>query len=174
MQSADRVKNIRARNIAPWITLVAAAGAFALEPSGFVPPEFLVGPQVTRAASGNTYSFTGRAPHPDARLQFTRVEIPSRAPAHDGVFCARAFLNEVGSHATGFFVQPDRTALTLAGITFATYRWTGRLAGDATTGIVACGVTGEHYVAITFQDALPRAARSFPAIRARLSRLVFK
>jgi len=148
--------------------------AFAQEPFGFEPPEFLRGPDISRAATGNTYSFRGTGLHPDAALQMTRVEIPAASPRRDANFCIQAFLAEIEQRAAGFFSQQNAAPLQAGIHEFASWRWSGALATRPSTGVVSCGIVGDSYIAITFQDATRRAPVSFPAIRARLSKLAFE
>ncbi len=151
-----------------WAVMVQCS---AVEPIDLGPLDFLSGPVISRAATGNTYSFTGRAAHPLARLQITRVEIPASLAKDDLTSCATAFLFEIRKQAPDLYWERSPTALRVGPYPLALWRWNGTISSRMTTGIVSCGIVGERYLAVTFQDAIRHAPASFPTLRKHLENL---
>lgn len=156
--------------------LTASPGNIAVagEPYGFDPPDFLEGPVISRAATGNTYSFHGTGAHPFAALQLTRVELPPGFSQQDVEFCAQAFLTEIEKRSREFFWQRSKHPLETRSHRLQSWRWSGILERGPSTGVVSCGEVEGGFIAITFEDQLRLAPDSFPAIRSRLDTLEFE
>ncbi len=132
------------------------------------PLEFLSGPVISRAATGNTYSFTGNHVHPLARLQITQVEIPASLGKNDLTSCATAFLFEIRKQAPDLYWEKSPSELRVGKYPLPFWRWSGTISSRMHTGIVSCGIVGARYLAVTFQDATRNAPESFPTLKHHL------
>ena len=159
------------RSLYFWCLFALTEQSVAGEPFGFNPPAFLTGPTVSRSATGNTYYFSGTEKHPLARLQITQVEIPDSLVEDDTSLCATAFIFEIRKQAPDIFWQKNSTHLEAGEHALDLWRWNGSISSNLMTGIVSCGIIGERFLAITFQDAIRQAPDSFPVLRELLKKL---
>jgi hypothetical protein len=173
-QSSSLNQDYCVRRSALWTLLLPVTCVLATEPFGFVPPPFLEGPVISRAAIGNTYSFEGIGTHPQSELQLTRVEIPAALASGDITPCAEAFLIEIKRRAPDIFWQKATVPLLAGEHALDSWRWNGEVAGRLKTGVVSCGIIGARFVAITFEDAIRHAPESFPIIRKSLKALAIE
>ena len=147
-----------------WVPKCALADEFVR----FVPPTFLAGPVISRAAGGNTYSFRGKPPHAQASLSLTQVEVPSTLTRNAIEVCATAFLEEIHRLSFDLFSQKVEYPLQVGPYALASWRWNGTLLSHAKTGVVSCGIIHGRFLAVTFEDNIREAPRSFFSIRETL------
>ncbi len=161
---------------AAWALLTAICGAFApgADAFEFAPPDFLVDPAISRSAYGVTYDYRGRDEHPHAALQITLVELPREirtAAADPPRDCLGLFMAEVRKHAPDLLIHPVGEPLAVGRLGLQQARWMGRIGRHDMTGVTACGVDGERYVSVNFQDTPQGAVVSFPILRRSLRAL---
>ena len=77
------------------------------------------------------------------------------------------FLTEVARDRNTFFAVPVARPLVAGKVQLQQVRWT-RKDGHGMTGVTGCGIQGDRFVAVNFQDAIANASNTFPAIRASL------
>lgn len=146
----------------------------AATPLHFEAPEFLDGPIVANTMFGTTYAYRASDIFQPTSLQITIVNLPKTALSA-GEFsadhCIQLFLTEVARDRSGFFAVPVESVLEAGNLRLQQVRWTRKDTATPMTGVTSCGLDGDRYVSINFQDTLSRAIDSFPAIRARLKAL---
>ncbi|MGH8598318.1 MAG: hypothetical protein ACREXT_16825 [Gammaproteobacteria bacterium] len=152
--------------------LCAPCVANAALPFEFTPPDFLASPVLTRAATSNTYRYSGNAPYPDVELRLTVVEIPADLSRSDATPCLEAFITELRNTLPQLFAAHDPVPMALGSLTVNAWRWTSRDGDRLRTGVLSCGIHRNRYIAVAFQDRLTNARHTFPAIRAALSQMV--
>ncbi len=161
-----------------WIALACVllavnVRAVPLEPR-FEPPPFLRGPLLTRAATGNTYSYLGRTRFPDARLTITLVEVPTALADTGAKACIEAFVHEHRTRLPALVAGPSKQALIVNDIALETWSWLAHANNSSLSGVIACTIHGRYYLAIAFEDALGNITNSFPGIRRALRSLVLQ
>ncbi|MBI2798736.1 MAG: hypothetical protein HYX63_00365 [Gammaproteobacteria bacterium] len=149
--------------------LLYSMTVYSAQPPSFTPPPFLSGPTISRAAFGNTFSYRGDVMYPNAALQITVSEFPPGLPHTDTTVCIEAFLVELLRADPNLFIEPSTFTLRSHDLTFDAKRWTQTTDHDMATGVVACAVRTNHFVAVNFRDSVRAAPRSFAAIRTALS-----
>ena len=159
------------RNRLSAVMLLCCGSVYSAEQPTFRTPAFLSGPTISRAAYGNTYSYRGGHEFPDLALQITISEIPTHLPRADTAVCRAAFLTELRRADPKLFVEPESFNLLGRDLTFDAQRWTQTRERELLTGIVACAIHQNRFVAINFQDDVRAAPQSFTAIRTALTNL---
>lgn len=135
----------------------------------FVPPDGFAEPSVARSIMGSTYTF--RHQRNEHRLMITEMpaaEIDQQFGELTPSACINLFVEEVRRTHQQFFVVAMKRPLAVGDAAFTQFRWSGDSSRGASTGVLACGRLKQSYYVFHFEDALQRAAHSFPEIRARL------
>lgn len=151
------------------VGLLYSLPVYSAEPPSFTAPPFLSRPTISRAAFGNTYSYRGDATEPNAALQITVSEFPPGLPHTDTTVCIEAFLVELRRADAKLFIEPNTFTLRSHDLTFDAKRWTQTTDHEMITGVVACAIRTDRFVAVNFRDGVRTAPRSFTAIRTALS-----
>lgn len=155
------------------LVMLAPAAAPAEEPPfSLEPPPGLHAAPVSRAASGNTYTWLPADLSQPTRLMLTLMpanEVRARLGEFRPAQCLRLFLDELRHDHAHFFAVEQSTPLELGAARLARVRWTGLRHGRELTGVLACGAEQDRYYVVHYVDALARASRSFVDIRAALA-----
>jgi hypothetical protein len=140
----------------------------------YTPPEFLNVPVVANSMLGTTYAYRSEDVYEATTLQITVVTLPKPALSA-GEFstehCIQLFLTEVARNQPGFFAIPAEKNLEAGSLRLNQVRWTRKDSTTGMTGVLSCGLDGNRYVSINFQDSLASATTTFPSIRKSLSSL---
>ncbi len=145
--------------------------AVALPTLDFTPPPFLVGPTISRSATGNTYLYVGNGDFRDLELRLTTVEIPRELSKTDPTPCVEAFIDELRRSFPTMFHARTEYPLHIGPLVADQWRWSASRREMRLTGVVSCGVDGGRYIVASFQDEIRDAPQSFPAIREALAEL---
>lgn len=153
---------------------LSSASAAAMDFIHFSPPPFLDGPSVSRAALGATYLYRGRDQFAGTELRITVArqppEITSPTPLSASA-CLEIFEAELKRQHPDLFALPTALRLPVGPNEFSQIRWSRRQHGAVVTGVLACGVHRDYFVAISYGATSTLALKLFPAIRQQLSRL---
>lgn len=156
------------------ITLLAMNNAGAEVVVEYTPPEFLDKPVVANSMLGTTYAYRAQDVYQSTTLQITVVTLP-KAALSAGEFstehCIQLFLTEVARDQPGFFAIPAERTLEAGNLQLDQVRWTRKDSATGMTGVLSCGLDGDRYVSINFQDSLISATTTFPSIRKSLTSL---
>lgn len=153
---------------------LSCASAAAAEFIRFSPPPFLDGPGVSRAALGATYLYRGRNQFAGSELRITVAREPpemASPAAPSAAVCLDIFETEMRRQYPDLFALPSALRLRVGPHEFSQIRWSRRQQGAVVTGVLACGVHRDHFVAISYGATSALALKLFPAIRDQLSRL---
>lgn len=154
------------------VMLTPAVASAAEPPFSLEPPPGLHAAPVSRAATGNTYTWLPTDLAQPTRLMLTLMpasEVRARLGEFRPAQCLRLFLDELRHDHAHFFAVEQATPLALGAERLARVRWTGERNGRTLTGVLACGAGQEHYYVVHYVDGLARASRSFVDIRAALA-----
>lgn len=154
-----------------WLNCASAAAAEFIH---FSPPPFLDGPSVSRAALGATYLYRGRDQFAGTEVRITVArqppEMASPAPPSAST-CLEIFEAELKRQHPDLFALPSALQLRVGPEAFSQIRWSRRHHGTVMTGVLACAVHRNHFVAINYGATSALALKLFPAIRQQLNRL---
>ena len=140
----------------------------------YTPPEFLDVPVVANSMLGTTYAYRSEDVYEATTLQITVVTLPKTALSageFSAEHCIQLFLTEVARNQSGFFAIPAEKDLEAGNLRLNQVRWTRKDSAIGMTGVLSCGLDGNRYVSINFQDSLASATTTFPSIRKSLSSL---
>ncbi|MSR14929.1 MAG: hypothetical protein EXR86_10280 [Gammaproteobacteria bacterium] len=141
-------------------------------PLDFSAPAFLTGPLIARAATGNTYLYTGTAEFRDVELRISVVEIPQELAQDGPTPCVEAYLAELRQTLPSLFAARDAIPLRIGSIAVEPWRWISIEQNyGLRTGVVSCGIYRDRYISAVFHDNVKSASSSFPLIRAALTDL---
>ncbi len=156
------------------ITVLGTSAAGAEVKLEYTPPDFLDNAMIANSMLGTTYAYRAQDVYQSTTLHITVVTLP-KAALSAGEFsadhCIQLFLTEVGRDQPGFFAVPAERSLEAGGLQLDQVRWTRKDSAIGMTGVLSCGLDGDRYVSINFQDSLTRATTTFPSIRKSLTSL---
>jgi len=151
-----------------------SASAGAREFIRFAPPAFLGSPTISRAALGATYLYRGHDQFAGTELRITVARQPpemSARAAPSAAVCLELFEGELRRQYPDLYALSSALRLRVGPHDFSQIRWTRRQGAAVVTGVLACGVHRDHFVAISYGANSALALRLFPEIRQQLGRL---
>ena len=161
------------RRTAVLLMLVSAA-PMAAELIEFRPPARLEGPARADSALGTTYRWHGNQSQQARRLEISVVSLPDELASSriaSPTMCVAMFAGELRKQSTDFYVEPVEETLPAGPLALTQLRWTRDDGTHFSTGVTACALYKQRFVAVNFGAGSVDAVDFLPVVRAHLSSL---
>ena len=156
------------------LLMLVSAAPMAAELIDFRPPARLEGPARTDSALGTTYCWHGGDAQLGRRVDISVVSLPdelARSKLASPTMCVAMFAGELRKQSTDFYVESVEETLPAGPLALTQLRWTRDDGAHFSTGVTACALYKQRFVAVNFGAASMDAVEFLPLVRARLSSL---
>lgn len=151
--------------------MLAWTSPMAAELIAFTPPARLEGPSRTDSALGTTWRWHGKQPAAMRRIEISVVSLPDEVAntrIASPTMCVAMFAGELRKHSTDFYLEPVPDALRAGPLELTQMRWTRTDEDSFSTGVTACALYKQRFVAVNFGSNAVDAVDFLTAVRSQL------
>ena len=153
------------------VLMVASASPMAAELIEFRSPATLEGPARADSALGTTYRWHGKGAAAARRLEISVVTLPEEVAntrIATPTMCVAMFAGELRKQSSDFYLEPIDGGLQAGPLELTQMRWTRMDDSSFSTGVTACAVYKQRFVAVNFGSNAVDAVDFLTSVRAHL------
>lgn len=156
------------------LLLLSVNEALAFDYIRYQAPATFESPIVSRSALGATYDYRPRDRLAGTTLQITVARVPpglSGTQDASPAGCVTMFVQALRQQVPDLFALASPSTLRAGPLDFAQWRWTRRRGAEISTGVLACTLYKQHFVAINFSAPSKGSPRALNDLRRSLAAL---